>query len=414
MGTGEKGIMNLQGDFEGLTLTSILQLLCNEQKTGVLTIFCRGGESRILFEQGNIVHVAASLKIAEPGLLILNDGLVSDSKFQECLCLVGETQPDLGKIMVEKEYISPDILEKYTAKKVEIILYNLLLWEKGRFEYEDIDLDLKGVIKVLVNPMKLILEASRRSDELLVIRESIPRDSLVFKLGKVQNQGEVKTDIKTKRLLSLVDGIRSLGQIMDESGYDEFTIYKIFFSMISSGWIEQGEELQVSDGERYGEGSIGYSAVFTLFDGIFQSIKKNSVDELGQKGIGLFEESKEKLSPQTKEIFKNYHPDNHKIFNLQSINLSLKNLEEVKNRKAFLIKGYTQYCSQILKKVGSILGERPLNKVLDDIDHQLGEKYQTGSKDIKKIVDDMGTLIGSMRFEAQEGESKKGFFSFFS
>jgi hypothetical protein len=140
------------------------------------------------------------------------------------------------------------------------------------------------------------------------------------------------------------------------------------------------------------------------------------VDELGQKGIGLFEESKEKLSPRIKEIFKNYHPDNHKIFNLQSINLSLKNLEEVKNRKAFLIKGYTQYCSQILKKVGSILGERPLNKVLDDIDHQLGEKYQTGSKDIKKIVDDMGTLIGSMRSEAQGGEkkSKKGFFSFFS
>jgi len=49
--------MNLQGDFEGLTLASILQLLCNDQKTGVLTVSCNKEESQVFFEQGTIIYI---------------------------------------------------------------------------------------------------------------------------------------------------------------------------------------------------------------------------------------------------------------------------------------------------------------------------------------------------------------------
>ena len=59
--------MNLQGDFEGLTLASILQLLCNDQKTGVLTVTCGDEESRVFFDQGTIVYASASLKEARLG-----------------------------------------------------------------------------------------------------------------------------------------------------------------------------------------------------------------------------------------------------------------------------------------------------------------------------------------------------------
>ncbi|MBU2480714.1 MAG: DUF4388 domain-containing protein, partial [Proteobacteria bacterium] len=232
--------MNLQGDFEGLTLASILQLLCNDQKTGVLTVTCDDEQSRVFFEQGTIVYASASLKEARLGYLMRSDGVISAEQLQRCLSLAKEEKLHLGKILVEKGYISLDTLKKYNTKQVEAILYNLLFWKKGRFEYKDATLNLKGMIVTQLNPMKLILEASRRIDELSVLQKFIPSDKIVFKMsGKVQSKEEIKLNANEWRILSLIDGTRSVRQVINESGYDEFAVFKIFFSVISSGLIEQ-------------------------------------------------------------------------------------------------------------------------------------------------------------------------------
>ncbi len=409
--------MNLQGDFEGLTLASILQLLCNDQKTGVLTVTSDNEESRVFFEQGTIVYASSSLKESRLGFLIRNDGVISAQQLQKCLSLAKQERVHLGKIMVEKGYISLDTLKKYNTKQVEAILYDLLFWQKGKFEYKDSRLDLKGMIVTQLNPMRLILEASRRIDELSVLKKLIPSDRLVFKMsGKVQSKEEIKLNANEWRVLSLIDGTRTVRQIITESGYDEFAVYKIFYSVISSGLIEQEEEIQFNDGEV----ANGYSAILTVFNDVFQSIKKNIVDELGDRSYSLFEESKLYLGGETKDLFKDYHPDNHKNSNLQAISAALKNLEHIKNRKEFLISGFAEYCSQVLKKTGDILGVHPLIRVLDDIEKVLEyvKKYQTGSKEKNKIVNDMRNVIDAIRSEfktkGKKGKSGKGMFSFFS
>ncbi len=221
--------MNLQGDFEGLTLASILQLLCNDQKTGVLTVKSDDEESRVFFEQGTIVYASASLKEARLGYLMRNDGVISAQQLQKCLAEAHEKKMHIGKILVDKGYISLDTLKQYNTKQVEAILYHLLFWKKGRFEYKDARLNLKGMIVTQLNPMKLILEASRRIDELSVLKEFIPSDKLVFKMsGKVQSKEEIKLNANEWRVLSLIDGTRTVRQIISESGYDEFAVYKIF------------------------------------------------------------------------------------------------------------------------------------------------------------------------------------------
>ncbi|OQY52992.1 MAG: hypothetical protein B6230_01490 [Desulfobacteraceae bacterium 4572_89] len=409
--------MNLQGDFEGLTLASILQLLCNDQKTGVLTVTSDNEKSRVFFEQGTIVYANASLKEARLGFLMRNDGVISVQQLQKCLSQAKEEKVHLGKVLVEKGYISLDTLKKYNTKQVEAILYNLLFWKKGRFEYKDARLNLKGMIVTQLNPMKLILEASRRIDELSVLKEFIPSDRIVFKMsGKVQSKDEIKLNANEWRVLSLIDGTRTVRQIITESGYDEFAVYKIFFSVVSSGLIEQEEEVQFNDGEE----SNGYSAILTVFNDVFQSIKKNIVDELGDRSSLLFEESKSNLVEEIKDLFKGYHPDNHKNLNLKSITSVLKDMEHIENQKEFLISGFIEYCFQVLKKVGEILGVQPLIKVLDNIEKVLGyvKKYQTGSKEKNKIVNDMRNIIDAIRSEfntdGKKGKPRKGIFSFFS
>jgi hypothetical protein len=408
--------MNLQGDFEGLTLASILQLLCNDQKTGVLTVSCDDAESKVFFEQGTIIYASASLKEARLGFLMRTDGVISAPQLQKCLAHAKENKMHLGKVMVDKGYISLDTLKKYNTKQVEAILYSLLFWKKGRFEYKDAKLNLKGMIVTQLNPMKLILEASRRIDELSVLKEFIPSDKMIFKMsGKMQSKEEIKLNANEWRVLSLIDGTRTVRQIINESGYDEFAVYKIFFSVISSGLIEQKEEIQLDDPEEESD----YSAILTVYTDILNSIKKNIADELGDRSYSLFEESKSNLAIEYKQILKDYHPDNHKNSNLQAINNALENMDIVESPKDLLISGFTEYCSHVLKNVGQILGANPLNNILDGIEKVLGyvRKYQAGSKEKSKIVNDMKNTVLSIHSEFEmdkKTKSKGGIFKLFS
>jgi uncharacterized protein DUF4388 len=408
--------MNLQGDFEGLTLASILQLLCNDQKTGLLTVKCDNDESRVFFEQGTIVYASASLKEARLGFLMRSYGIISAQQLQNCLALAKAEKIHLGKILVEKGYISLDTLKKYNTKQVEAILYNLLFWKKGRFEYKDAKLNLKGMIVTQLNPMKLILEASRRIDELSVLKEFIPSDRMVFKMsGKVQSKEEIKLNANEWRILSLIDGTRSVRQIINESGYDEFAVYKIFFSVISSGLIEQNEEIQLHDYES----NCDYSAILTVFNDILLSIKNNIFDELGDRGYLLFEESKANLEIENKQLLKDYHPDNHKNSNLKGIITALEEMNFVENPKELLISGFTEYCHHVLIQVGQILGAQLLVQILEGIEKVLGyvKKYQAGSMEKSQIVNEMKTVILNVQSEFETDKKNKsggGIFNLFS
>ena len=131
----------------------------------------------------------------------------------------------------------------------------MLLWKKGKFEYKDAKLNLQRMVVTQLNPMKLILEASRRVDEMSVLTEHITSDGLLFKIsGKVEKKEGVKLNANEWRILSLIDGARTVRQVIDKSGYDEFAVYKILYSILSYGLIEKGEEIQLADEERGGGG----------------------------------------------------------------------------------------------------------------------------------------------------------------
>lgn len=417
--------MNLQGDFEGLTLASIFQLLFNDQKTGVLTVACDTEENRVFFDQGTIIYATASLKETRLGFLMRTDGIISTQQLQKSLVQAKKEKLRLGKILVEKGYISHDTLIKYNTKQVEIILYNILFWEKGRFEYKDVKLNLEGMIVTQLNPMKLILEASRRIDELSVLKKSIPSDQLIFKMsGKVQSKDEIKLNPNEWHILSLIDGSRTVRQIINESGYDEFAVYKIFFSVISSGLIEQKKDALLDGDNKDNEESVGergreYSVILSVFNDILTTIKKNISTELGNRSHALFEEIKLDLPIEFQTVLKDYHPDNHKNSNLQSICRGLNKLDALEDPKEFLIQGFIEYCTRMLKKVGGILGGHPLSKILKDIEKVLifVKKYQADSKEKSKIVNLMKDVIARLQIEFKidkKRRSKGGIFSFFS
>lgn len=237
--------MSLKGDLKTTFIADILQLLCLEQKNGVLRVTSGKNEVKVFFEMGDIVYASESQKDDRLGYLLKSEGIISDEQLKKCLALAKVRNQALGEILVKKEYISPERLKNFSHKQVEEIVWDLFFWEKGDFEYVDDSFHFEEELVTRLHTMEFILEALRRVDEVSVLKKQIPSDKLIFKMSdRVQDKENITFNPDEWRIISLIDGIRTVRQVISESGYGEFAVYKILYSLVSSGFIKKNKEGQ--------------------------------------------------------------------------------------------------------------------------------------------------------------------------
>ncbi len=385
--------MNFQGDFEGLFLTDILQLLCNDQKTGLLRVIGSESENRVFFLEGSVVYASSTIKKVRLGHLMKRDGLISRAMLEDCVAVAGNQNKFVGRVIADKGHASENTVKKYVKKQVEEIIYTLLFWQKGRFEYKDAKLNLKDMIVVYLKPMKLILDASRRMDELSVLKKVIPGDKTVFKISKnVEKQNEIKLTSDEWEIISYIDGGRNVRQIIDETGYDEFAVYKILYSFISYGLIEQKEEGKTAGRE---EEERPYAYLVTVYNDVLVTVKQVLEGELGDRAVSFFNECKTLLEKDHKEMLSHYHPGNQSSMNRKVIADALTELSAEGNAEQFLASGFNAYLSHVFDKAGRILGRQPLSTILKEVHKVLEytEKYQSDSGKTRKMATDMERII---------------------
>ena len=237
--------MALKGDLKTTFIANILQLLCLEQKNGVLRVTSGKNEVKVFFEEGVIVYARESQKDDRLGYLLKSEGIISAEQLKKCLVVAKKKNQALGRILVKKGYISPERLKNFSHKQVEEIVCDLFCWEKGGFEYKDDSFHFEEEVVTRLHTIEFILEASRRVDEASVLKKQIPSDKLIFKISdKVQDKEKITLNPNEWRIISLIDGIRTVRQLISESGYEEFAAYKILYSLVSSGFIKKSKEGQ--------------------------------------------------------------------------------------------------------------------------------------------------------------------------
>lgn len=158
--------MSLKGNLKTVSLAGVLQLLCNEQKTGLLRVNNGEGDFQIIIIEGSIVYAIESRKEARLGELLVRDEIISEKMLAGRLREAKQNKQALGKVLVEQDIISKTTLHKYIYLQVEEILFNLFLGGKGEFEYHDRIFILKWLIVLKLNTMRLIIDALQRVDDL--------------------------------------------------------------------------------------------------------------------------------------------------------------------------------------------------------------------------------------------------------
>jgi len=382
--------MALQGNLETFFLASVFQLLCNDKKTGVLRVADEENEVKVYFKEGTVIYAISSQKEHRIGYFLKSKGMLSERDLQKCLQVAKQKKFQLGKVLVDEGYITVDDLKDVIRLQVENILYGLFLWQKGDFDYKDAKLNLSGLILAELDAMELILEASRRVDEMSILTKQIPSDKLVFRMSeRVQDEEEIKLNSNEWRILSLVNGKRTVREVIMESGYDDVGAYKILYSLVSSGLIEKTEAVQVEEVPVKKKAvSVDFPGIVTIYIDVFQVILKSLRDELGNRAFGIFDECKKKLVPDQQELFKNFDLKISVDENVQEVSEAVKVFDDPEEGRAFLIIGFNDLLLGTLNKGADILGGQLIHGTREEIEKILSlvDKYQTGSTEQKQIV----------------------------
>jgi len=263
--------MSLKGNLNTIELTDLLQLLCNDHKTGVLEITNENNEVKVFIQDGSIIYATSSQKEFRLGTLMVNEGIITGKQLMNAIVASREKNISIGKFLVMEQQISPDALKQFTNKQVEEILYDIFLWGEGSFEYQDQTLDLEKMIIVHFNTMNIMLEAARRIDDMSIFKKTINNATMVFYITEkiLDNKGIVLKSNEW-RMLSFINGIRSVKEIIKKSGFDNYSAYNILHSLIAYGLLKEDSGGQAAQKE-----TAVFSTIAGEYCNILQAVKSH-------------------------------------------------------------------------------------------------------------------------------------------
>jgi hypothetical protein len=398
--------MSLKGDFESFYMNSIFQLLSDEQKTGILRVTDGAKEIRIYFLDGNIVYAMGSKKQDRLGAFIKKQGVISNEQLKACLAKGKQEKKALGKILVELGHISEEKLNEVIHQQTQEMVFNLFLWEKGSFEYKDAKLNVNSIVVTRLNVMATLLEASRRIDEMSVIKKQIPNDNLVFRLsGKMQNKDEIKLNSDEWQILGLFDGKQKVREVIDASDFDEFSAYKIIHSLLSSGLIEKSVDSQQAKEGAAPADQIDYSFIITVYNDLFQILWRNLDSELGKQMHILFNDSRPILESDPGDIFKDFHPNNPLSTNISNITRAMSQIEDYEKGRKILVDNFNEFILNIIQTIPEILGPNFALDLVREAEEILPQvnTYQGDSDEKNRIYDDIQHTLILAEVRIEEG-----------
>ena len=200
-----------------------------------------------------------------------------------------------GRLMVTNNYErgeiyvkSGQIIHSVAGSNIgESALYNMLGWIEGHFSFEN---DVQAPEKSIeTSTEQLLLEGARMTEDWQSIKKVVSSMNIVFALSASSSTGAVNLQPDEWQILAQVNGNRTVAEIVEATGKDEFEVAKILFQLHSSGLLEKKDKPA--------------KAVSAIIDeAFFNKIEEELTKVIGPMAMLIIEEAIEELG-ETRSAF---------------------------------------------------------------------------------------------------------------
>ena len=229
----------LKGTLDDFTLPDIFRLMSLAKKTGALEVQRSAGNGKVYFRDGEVYFAKSSLTGTPLGQKLVRSGVITESQLMKALDLHKEKGLRLGDVLVAEDIVDKEQLLEAVRSQIEDAAFDLLRWELGEFAWESGE-GIEPEVPIMVSVENLIMEASRRLDELEVVLRKIPSEDAILGMAAAPPVGAVEINITPEewRILVQVNGERSVAEIGESLGIETLDAMKSLYGMVSTGLIE--------------------------------------------------------------------------------------------------------------------------------------------------------------------------------
>ncbi|MGH7271403.1 MAG: DUF4388 domain-containing protein [Polyangiaceae bacterium] len=260
-----KPLIALAGDIAIIPIGAVLQLLQIEARSGLLAVTDGKIEVTIAIRSGLIDLVQARGAGSEfrLGRYFVEHGLVTPEDIDRLLrdnkssrrppalesgprSATPKDEPSsrkrLGDLLVDTGRVTREQLREALARQSSELVYEVLRWPRGSFEFRREGLPPLAESAQLALPVaSVVMEGFRRVDEWRVVEAGLGSFESVLQVDRVAvDAAEVdRLAGAEQKLLEMVDGERTLRAIVEQSHMSSFDACKILFQLLEARLVRR-------------------------------------------------------------------------------------------------------------------------------------------------------------------------------
>lgn len=251
--------MALRGELREFELPDILQLIASQQKAGWLKVISGTDCHFVFFRDGRITSTKNPAEEEEDPLenYIIRRGLLTHEQIERVAATRRKTGMDVHDILQKEGLLQRDEIQEIFEAMVEQDVFELMSIRSGTYEFETEDRPgpvPEGALYAEIGP--ILMEGARKADEVAEMRRALgPEDGVLALTGTGREAHPRHEDEAT--VLALVNAIRPIDTILEESDLDRYTATRTLFDCARQGWVKL-----IRTGRSGSDADAGTDAVF--------------------------------------------------------------------------------------------------------------------------------------------------------
>jgi predicted transcriptional regulator len=386
--------MSLVGNLKTVSFSDLLQLISTNKKTGMLSVTHQSQQKSLFFLEGDLISfITTDREDWHLSQLLLHKKKIDKKDWEKALLLSKSSGKRIAEILVELGLISRrDILEALKTR-IEEVVFAIFGWEEAEFEFMEGKLPPPTESKLKMNTMGLIMEGAKRVDEWSEIQKNLPPGDFTLELNlkPPAKEGMVNLTLDEYLILLLIDGQKSVSEILMESSLGEFTTSKSLSDLISNGLVLKGEQKSAYENKEDEEKAL-LDVVFQVYHHCFSMVEEILTQNLGQ--------GKDELLNRLIEQQKKYYPILVRLLKKgfwckeSFLSVAKEVPQEIKLHK--LLDSLNSILFEYMKNLYSILGINVKNRLCDQIKREIApfleadrlvtDKYQL-QQEVFRVLD---------------------------
>jgi hypothetical protein len=229
--------MSFRGELREFELPDIMQLIASQRKAGWLKVMSKGKTQFVFFHDGRITSTRNPNDEREPLEDYIRRRALLTGEQLDRFDAARRAGQQTHEILRNEGFMEPDEIQELFEAMVEEDIFELMSIKSGTYEFET----EAGVAAPAANALSadigpILMEGARKADEIAEMRAALGPEDGVLVLTAAGRSPEIRI-AEERTVLSLVNGVRTIEQVLEESGLDRYTGTRILFDCARNGWV---------------------------------------------------------------------------------------------------------------------------------------------------------------------------------